>query len=200
MKPPSMPLLSLDCERALRMAALGHRDQVRRGGAVPYVEHPLAVAWILDRAGFGEAVVIAGLLHDLVEDTEVTLGQIREAFGEEVAATVGHCSEEKLDASGAKRPWSDRKRDHLAAVCRAPESARAVILADKLHNLTSIRLDLSEGRPVWESFHADRESVLWYHSAMIEACRSDDPRLTRLAEACRQMLDEVSGSGIGPAR
>lgn len=189
--------LSLDFERALRLAASGHRDQVRKGSGAPYIEHPVAVALILDRAGFDEEVVIAGLLHDLVEDTEVTLGQVRDQFGDRVAALVGHCSETKLDASGVNRPWIDRKRDHLGAVAGAPEAARAVILADKLHNLLSIRLDLAEGRPVWSSFHADRDRVLWYHDAMIDACRSPDPRLAALADECRRLLDEVAAIGLG---
>src|SRR4051794_38285468 len=82
-----------DFEHALRWAAVGHEGQVRRGSGVPYVEHPMAVALILDRLGFDEEVVIAGLLHDLVEDTEATLDEIRERFGARTAEIVGHCSE-----------------------------------------------------------------------------------------------------------
>jgi len=156
------PRLSLDFERALRLAAVAHRDQVRKGSGVPYIEHPLAVAMILDRAGFAEDVVIAGLLHDVVEDTEVTLDRIRSEFGDRVAETVAACSETKLDGGGEKRPWIDRKRDHLAAIADATEAARAVVLVDKYHNLLSIRLDLDEGRSVWDTFHADRDLMLWY--------------------------------------
>jgi guanosine-3',5'-bis(diphosphate) 3'-pyrophosphohydrolase len=184
---------SLAFERALRLASFGHRDQVRKGSGIPYIEHPLGVAMILDRAGFDEEVVIAGLLHDLVEDTDVTLVQVREGFGDRVAEIVAHCSEEKLDDGGRKRPWIDRKRDHLEAVLGAPESVKAVVLADKLHNLLSIQLDLLEGRNVWESFNAGKDRVLWYHGAMLEACRSDDPRLSSLLEDCRALLAEVAG-------
>ena len=183
---------SVTFERALRLAATGHRDQVRKGSDVPYIEHPMAVALILDRSGYDEEVVIAGLLHDLVEDTDVTLNQVRQEFGDLVAEIVAFCSEEKLDAEGRKRPWIDRKRDHLATVVGAPDEVRAVVLADKLHNLLSIRLDLVEGRPVWECFNASKEQVLWYHGAMIEACGSDDPRVGRLLEECRGLLAEVS--------
>ncbi len=192
---PLPPSLSLDFERALRFAAVGHRDQARKGSGVPYIEHPMAVALILDRAGFDESVVIAGLLHDLVEDTAVTLDQVHDQFGAAVAGIVDRCSETKLDASGAKRPWIDRKRDHLAALAGAPEAVRAVVLADKLHNLLSIRLDLLEGRPVWDSFNAGRDGVLWYHRAMIEACQSDDPRLASLAAGAKALLDTVAGVG-----
>ena len=190
------PSLSLDFERALRLAAEGHRDQVRKGSGVPYIEHPLAVAMILDRSGFDEETVIAGLLHDLVEDTDVTLERIRELFGGRVAEIVDHCSEAKLDAAGRKRPWIDRKRDHLASAANAPESARAVILADKLHNLLCIRLDQAEGRPVWSSFHAERDRVLWYYGAMIDACRSSESSLSTLGDECRELLDAITALDV----
>ena len=190
---PTRP--SVAFERALRLAAFSHRDQVRKGSGIPYIEHPMAVALILDRAGFDEEVAIAGLLHDLVEDTDVTLQQVGEGFGDRVAEMVAYCSEVKLDAEGRKRPWIDRKRDHLEAVSKAPEVVKAVVLADKLHNLLSIQLDLLEGRAVWESFNAGREQVLWYHGAMLDACRSDDPRVGRLLEECRGLLAEVSAIG-----
>src|SRR4051812_29594254 len=135
-------LLTPKLERALRWAATCHHGQVRKGGEVPYVEHVMAVGWILDRLGFPEDVVVAGLLHDVVEDTEATLEQVRAQFGPRVAALVDHCSEIKTDAQGRKRPWIDRKRDHLEALAAAPVEARAVALADKLHNLLSIQLDL----------------------------------------------------------
>jgi (p)ppGpp synthase/HD superfamily hydrolase len=179
-------------ERALRWAAQCHSGQVRKGSDVPYVEHVLAVALILDRLGFEEDVVIAGLLHDAVEDTDATLDEIRKRFGEAVAQTVGFCSEEKTDGQGRKRPWIDRKRDHLEAMNQAPVAARGVMLADKLHNLLSIELDLDEGRPVWSTFNAERERVLWYYRTMIDRCGAGDPRLEALAQRCREVLETLA--------
>src|SRR5438270_8031546 len=97
-------------ERALRWAAVAHRSQERRGSGVPYVQHAMAVAMILDRLGFSEDVVIAGLLHDLVEDTRTTIEQLHDEFGAQVAETVHFCSETKTDAQGRLRPWIDRKK------------------------------------------------------------------------------------------
>ena len=179
-------------ENALRWSAVCHAGQTRKGSEVPYFEHAAAVAMILDRAGFEEDVVIAGLLHDVVEDTDATLDDVSARFGPSVAELVDACSEIKLDAVGRKRPWIDRKRDHLAALGSVDDLARAVILADKLHNLTSIEVDLTEGRPVWELFNADRASVLWYYGATIEACAGGDPRLEALAGACREALGRIA--------
>jgi (p)ppGpp synthase/HD superfamily hydrolase len=178
-------------QEALRFAANGHRGEVRKSSGIPYLEHVMAVAWILDRAGFVDDVVIAGLLHDLVEDTSLTVAEIEERFGKAVADLVGHCSEIKTDSRGVKRPWIDRKRDHLAALATAPLDARAVVLADKLHNLMSIELDLRAGHPVWSHFNAPRQQVLWYYDAMIACCERGDARLESLAARCREVIRAI---------
>jgi (p)ppGpp synthase/HD superfamily hydrolase len=188
-------LMSPRLERALRSSARWHAGQTRKGTDIPYFEHAAAVAMILDRAGFDEDVVIAGLLHDVVEDTDATIADVEAGFGMAVAEIVGLCSEIKYDAEGRKRPWIDRKRDHLAALAGASPSAWAVILADKLHNLTCIKFDLAEGPPVWGQFNADRAQVLWYYRATIDAQRPGDPRVEALAAACRAVLDRIESSG-----
>ena len=127
----------------------------------------------------------------MVEDTATTIDEIRHQFGDLVADTVAGCSEEKNDASGTPRPWEDRKGDHLVALRSATEAVKAVVLADKLHNLMSIRIDLDAGRPVWDSFHASRDRVLWYHEAVITCCESPNRPLQALAEACREELRRV---------
>jgi (p)ppGpp synthase/HD superfamily hydrolase len=157
------------------------------------VQHVVGVAMILDRLGFDEEVVIAGLLHDAVEDVAgVTLDRVAAEFGPRVAGLVGWCTETKADAGGRPRPWIDRKTEHIAHLRGAPAEARAVALADKLHNLTSILVDLQDGRPVWSLFNADRAQVLWYYGACIAAYEGGDPRLAALAASCREVLAAVS--------
>ena len=190
-------IMSLRLEQAMRVAAAAHAGQSRKTSPTPYFEHVAAVALILDRAGFAEDVVVAGLLHDVVEDTPVTFDALAALFGARISELVRHCSEVKLDEQGRKRPWIDRKRDHLAALAEAPTEARAITLADKLHNLISIELDLREHRPVWSQFNAEREQVLWYYQATIELCGRGDLRLEELATACRDVLARVEGLGNG---
>ncbi len=186
------PWMTPRLERALRWSALCHRGQTRKGSDVPYFEHPAAVAMILDRAGFDEDVVIAGLLHDVVEDTTATLEDVSARFGTEVRELVRHCSEVKRDAEGRKRPWIDRKRDHLADLVGAPTTVWAIILADKLHNLTCIELDLEQGHPVWSQFNAERSQVLWYYRATFDAVPGGDPRIDSLVADCRTVLDRIA--------
>jgi (p)ppGpp synthase/HD superfamily hydrolase len=185
-------------EQAMRWAAQAHAGQTRRSSDIPYFEHVAAVAMILDRMGFSEDVVIAGLLHDIVEDTPTSLEDVDSRFGRMVSDLVRHCSEVKNDDQGNKRPWIDRKRDHLAALADAPVEARGIILADKLHNLTCIDIDLQEDRPVWSGFHAEREQVLCYYRRAIDLCGQGDARLESLAESCRDLLarvDRPKGAG-----
>lgn len=188
--------LSPRVERALRWAAILHAGQTRKASDIPYFTHVAAVAMIVERAGFGEDAVIAALLHDAVEDTDATLQDVEDRFGPVVAATVAACSEIKLDAEGRQRPWIDRKRDHLHAMAGLEITARAVILADKLHNLVSIELDLDEGRPVWKAFNAGRDQVLWYYRAVVDACDDEaDRRVHALAQAARAAIERVEARG-----
>jgi guanosine-3',5'-bis(diphosphate) 3'-pyrophosphohydrolase len=189
-------LFSLKLERALRWAAERHHGQSRKGSSAPYLTHLVGVAMILDRLGFPEPVLIAGLLHDVTEDTDSTLGDLRDQFGADVAEIVRHCSEKKIDDQGRKRAWIDRKTDHLRALHDAPPEARAVFLADKLHNLTSIACDLNEGRDVWSLFNAERERVLWYYRAAVQQFGSGLPELERLGDECRRVLAEVESTSV----
>ena len=102
----------------MRWAAQSHQGQTRRNSQTPYFEHVAAVALVLVRAGFDEDVVISGLLHDLVEDTAVTLDDVTTRFGPTVAELVRHCSEVKTDTRGQKRPWIDRKSPSSGSPCR----------------------------------------------------------------------------------
>jgi (p)ppGpp synthase/HD superfamily hydrolase len=186
-------LFSVALERALRFATIAHQGQVRKATDVPYITHPVQVAWILQRVGFDdEALLQAALLHDVVEDCDVSLEEVARAFSPRVAALVAALSERKTDEAGQKRPWEDRKREHLAHLADASIEVRALALADKLHNLETIALDLADGGDVWGRFNAPRERLLWYYRAVVEACDTpEDRRLRSLAASCRQVLHRL---------
>jgi hypothetical protein len=138
-------------------------------------------------------VVIAGLLHDAVEDTEATLEAIQSQFGVRVASLVAQCSETKRDPQGRKRPWAERKQEHLRSLVAAPVEVRTILLADKLHNLLSIVLDAQEGRAVTTMFHAPWTSVLDYYQKSITILRGQDAELEELSGRCERLLLELRG-------
>ena len=166
---------------AIEMAARAHHRQVRKGTEIPYIVHPLAVASLLIRVGRPEPLVIAALLHDVLEDTPVTIQEIRARFGAEVAGLVAALSEPDKSAS-----WEDRKAHTIDFLeKRASGDVLMVSLADKLDNIRAIREGLeSDGEKFWERFNRPREKQRWYYerlSAAFSAKLSREPALTLLS-------------------
>ena len=156
-------------EEALLYAARLHRDQTRKGTDTPYVTHLLAVASIVGESGGTEDEVVAALLHDAPEDRggKERLRDIRERFGDEVAAIVAGCTDTYEDP---KPEWRPRKEAYVERMSSAPNSVRLVSAADKLHNARSILADLrSLGDKLWDRFTGDKEGTLWYYRALVEA-------------------------------
>lgn len=132
--------------KALEFAALAHHGQVRKGmREVPYVSHPAAVGLILARAGMSDVVVMAGVLHDTVEDTSATDADIQSEFGKEVAGLV---AEVTLDAS---LPHEEQKKKYLEHIRTASVEAKAISAADKIANLTNVILMHEMGEAVMDS-------------------------------------------------
>ncbi|MCA9041662.1 MAG: bifunctional (p)ppGpp synthetase/guanosine-3',5'-bis(diphosphate) 3'-pyrophosphohydrolase [Planctomycetaceae bacterium] len=184
-------------ERALRLSARAHREQCRKSSDLPYVIHPVAVALILTQAGFEqeETVLTAALLHDVVEDTPVTLEQLERehAFPDEVINLVNELSEQKRDEAGNKISWKARKEHHLEVIRQSSLGACAVVLADKLHNLKSTLIDLQHvGPKIWDRFNSSEEEFLWYHHSMLEAADRDEERIQNLIEENRKLLHELA--------
>ena len=149
---------------AIIFAAKAHEGQRRKGTDIPYITHPFEVAQILMEAGCDETLIIAGLLHDTLEDTEVTAAEIEEQFGPEVLALVDSDSEDK------SLSWEDRKK-HTIEYLRDRASLEELLLAcaDKLANMRSIKADyMVLGDKVWDRFHRGKEQQSWYYSSLID--------------------------------
>jgi (p)ppGpp synthase/HD superfamily hydrolase len=175
---------------AIELAARAHHKQVRKGTEMPYIVHPLAVAGLLIRAGSPEPMVIAALLHDVVEDTPVTVEEIKSNFGREVAELVMALSEPDKKAS-----WEARKAHTIEYLGkRATDDALLVALADKLDNIRAIREGLqNDGEMFWERFNRPREKQRWYYErleAVFTTRVSREPALTLLS-AFRAEVNKV---------
>lgn len=153
-------------EEAIEIAAQAHDGQFRKGTDTPYITHPYAVGLMLLNAGCSESVVIAGILHDTVEDTDLTLACIRKKFGEPVAAIVDGCSENK------SLRWRERKTERIEALKTATTEVCLVTCADKLHNLRTVISEFDNiGDTVWERFHGGLEAQAWYYQSILESLR-----------------------------
>jgi (p)ppGpp synthase/HD superfamily hydrolase len=188
-------------ERALRLAASAHRIQNRKAGDVPYITHPFHVSAILLRYGFPTDVAIAGLLHDVVEDQGVDLGEIEERFGGRVAGFVAALSERKQDAHGVKRPWEVRKREALEHMRQGDVEVAAIKVADALHNARSMAQDVRrDGPETWRRFNRGPEAQLGYYWRVLEIARErlrDHPMVDEFAQAIED-LAQITGLGHLP--
>ena len=149
----------------------------------------------LMRAGIDDdEILAAAMLHDVVEDTDCSLETLGKRFPPRVVSLVAAMTERQHDADGRKRSWQERKSEHLRHIAEEPWEARAIVLADKLHNLGSMVFDLDHGEELWSRFTSSPERTLWYYREMIAIAEQDDPRLTQLANECRTLIERLAAS------
>lgn len=120
---------------ALETARGAHAGQIRNNsGGRPYIDHPLAVAELLAEHDYGEEVLAAALLHDVVEESELEVADVRKRFGEPVAGLV-----EALTDDPEIEPYERRKDEQRRQVELAGANALAIYAADKLNNIRALR-------------------------------------------------------------
>ena len=153
----------LRIHKAIEFATIKHANQFRKGTKIPYIVHPFEVAQILTENGCSADVIIAGLLHDTIEDADVKISEIEQEFGEEVAVLVGHESEDK------SKTWEERKRATIDELGSCDDDVAMCTLADKLSNLRSIHFDITRGEDVWKRFNRPRKDEEWYYTSIAKA-------------------------------
>lgn len=153
---------------AIEMAAKAHNGQCRKVSDIPYIVHPFEVAMILQENGIKKEVIAAGILHDTLEDTNVTPEDIKEKFGEEILRLVLGASEELEDRN--RRPWKERKIHTIESVKNVSEDILCITCADKLSNIRSMIKDYNEkGEKLWSKFNAPYEEQKWYYENLVKS-------------------------------
>lgn len=169
---------------ALEKARTAHQGQVRNGsGGMPYVEHPMRVAALLDEHGYRDEVLAAALLHDVIEDSETSLDEIRAEFGDEVAGLVGALTDdESIDS------YRERKAEHRERVAAAEGEALAIYGADKLTNSRTLAATYrEEGDAVREEFKVPLELKTEIWEADRDLLHEKAPELPFLDELDRAL-------------
>lgn len=152
---------------ALNFAARKHSDQRRKGAqAEPYINHLIEVADLLARAGADEETLLAGILHDTVEDTETTYDELKREFGENVADIVMECTDDKSLEKQVRKQLQVEHAPHKSA------SAKMVKMADKISNLRSILLSPP---PAWDD--ARKLEYFEWSNRVILGCRTANSQL-----------------------
>ncbi len=178
---------------AFAFAAKHHDRQVRKGTRLPYLTQPANVAIILTRYGCVEDAVVAGILHDVIEDC-VRNGWSRDAleerigskFGAEVLGAVLAVTKRRLDDDGVEFSRDEARADYLARLVDAGELARWVCAADKVHHAGTILADLGrtiDADSVWGRFHGGRDRTLVWHRGVCDRLKAvgfDAPIMSEL--------------------
>lgn len=178
-----MPLDLVERARLFATAAHAAIDQRRKYSGAPYIEHPEAVARLVAEHQADEEMVAAAWLHDVVEDTAVSLELVRDEFGENVAGLVDALSDMQTPDEGNRAVRKQRAAQRLS---RADPRAQTIKYADLIHNTSSIvRHD-----------HGFARIYLEEKRHLLEIMDQGDPRLRQRAFRVLQMADgELSNRG-----
>ncbi|KNE67284.1 hypothetical protein AMAG_12348 [Allomyces macrogynus ATCC 38327] len=166
--------------KAAHFAAIKHRNQIRKDGATPYINHPIGVATLLAAEGgvTDVAVLQAAVLHDTVEDTDASPEEIREYFGDRVADLVAEVTDDTSLCA------ADRKQRQVETVRAASDDAKLIKLGDKLYNLR----DLTRKAPIGWTPERIQQYFAWAKQ-VTDACKHVNPRLADL-------LDDLYENGV----
>ena len=173
--PVALEALETSTERAFVIAASAHAAQTRKHGTVPYIAHPLAIALHLAICGYSLPCVDAALLHDVVEDTQWTHERLGVALGACAAETLAfvHFATEP----DKRVAWRIRKEGVVEKLRHASREQRALVVADKAHNLRDLlRAVRTSSDNAWASMRAGRAEQSWFAHALaatIRACGAD---------------------------
>jgi (p)ppGpp synthase/HD superfamily hydrolase len=178
---------------------------VRKGTKLPYLTHPANVAIILTRYGRGNDTVVAGILHDVVEDCvrdgytrEMLEQRIGDKFGAKVLETILGITYRRQDDDGVELSGDDRKVDYLERLAAANEEARWVCAADKIHNVSSIVADLRrtvDPDTVWNRFGGGKSGTARWYRQVYDRLREvgfDAPIMAELDRASSDLLKLAS--------
>ena len=161
--------------KAIEFAAQAHDGMERKKDKTPYILHPLEAAVIVGSMTADKDVIAAAVLHDVVEDTEITIDEIEESFGSRVRALVESETEDKRAELPPESTWQIRKEESLKELEMCGDTDVLMLwLGDKLSNMRSFyRIWKNEGDSMWQTFNQkDPLRQKWYYSRIAELTES----------------------------
>ena len=183
---------------AINRSAELHNGQMRKVSKSPFFTHPFSVAIILSSYTEDEDVIVAGLLHDVLEDVpKYRYEHMKKEFGERIASIVKGVTEEKSPRTKrtAKETWMERKETYLKKLKKDSYEAMMISAADKMHNLRSMIDEYRKsGEKIWAKFNAPEERKLWFYGEVLNVLkdRLDNPIVKELAKTYEE-AEELFG-------
>lgn len=176
-------------EHAIRVASMLHRGQLRKGdGTTPFITHPFVMAFLLVQYTKDEDTIIAGILHDSIEDSDYSFEKLETEFGSRVKEMVCLLTEckhsEKMHTS-----WIERKERYLKQMHQMDNETLLISAIDKFHNLHAMMYDYSYmGEDMWKRFNAPKDKRLWFYAEALKILkeRLDSPIVGELEQVLEQ--------------
>lgn len=180
-------------DRAIMFAVRAHAGTERRGKGFPYIVHPMEAMEIVATMTSNQELLAAAALHDTVEDTDITVEQIRAEFGDRIASLVASESDNFEEGVSEEDSWHARKQAAIDRLSSAPHDAKIVALGDKLSNMRAIARDYAmQGDKLWNLFHAkDPKDHEWHYRGLADALR--ELHDTFAYKEFEQLINQVFG-------
>lgn len=178
-------------DRAIVFAVKAHHNSERRGKGFPYIVHPMEAVEIVATITSDQELLAAAALHDTIEDTSVTVDQIRAEFGDRIANLVQTESDPVAEGVSEAESWHDRKQAAIDRLAAASHDAKIVALGDKLSNIRAIWRDYQvKGDELWKIFHVTDKTLHEWHYRGLAASLNELSDTFAHKEFVR-LLDEV---------
>lgn len=184
-------------QSAIFLAAQLHKNHTRKDKQkTPYITHLFSVMLLLSEVTDDEDILIAGLMHDALEDVpDYTLAKLTEDCGERVAHIVQNVTE-ALNANvgdDMQLPWLARKEGYLRILKEADEESILVSCADKIHNITSLILNYEEeGEQFLSRFHSSMRNIFWFYEEVFAIAEAKLQKDNVLLLNYRSILDRAN--------
>ena len=177
-------------DKAITFATKVHSGQLRKGTNIPYILHPLEAASIVGTMTTDDEIIAGAVLHDVVEDTDTNVEEIRKLFGERVAELVASESEDKREHLSAQSTWKIRKQETLDHLKTASIDVKMITLGDKLSNIRAIYRDYNLiGDALWKRFNQkDKNEHYWYYQGIAD-CLGELKDHQAYKEYCKLVKD-----------
>lgn len=155
-------------DRAIIFAVHAHHNTERRGKGFPYIVHPMEAVEIVSTITSDQELLAAAALHDTIEDTDVTVEDIRREFGDRIADLVHAESDQFTEGVSEEDSWHDRKQAAINRLAATSHDGKIVALGDKLSNMRAIWRDYQiKGDDLWNIFHVkDKASHEWHYRGL----------------------------------
>jgi len=189
-------------DRAISFAVKAHSNTERRGKGFPYIVHPMEAMEIVSSITADQELLAAAALHDTIEDTSVTVNDIKKEFGERVAKLVEDESDKFISGVSESDSWHSRKQAAIERLAAAPYDAKIVALGDKLSNMRAIYRDyVLKGDELWKIFHVtDVNEHKWYYRGLLESLRelADTVAYQEFVQLYNKVFENCSQFGMQP--